>query len=297
MNFLRPLVRFVPGKNYQFILSRASTLVGEQLQKPARKELLGDDLRIIKDNIFKLLGSDNLLLDKISSYYFSQGGKHVRPMLVLLISKATNHSHLRDDTLFNDPIEQTSRMVEFKDPEYAHLDGGIMPSQRRLAEITEMIHTASLLHDDVIDKALTRRGVASANHEYGNKLAILAGDFLLARASVGLARLRNVAVVELLATVISNLVEGEFMQLRNTPVGEFKKQLLPVGYNPSEVEQSPAFQYYLEKTYLKTASLISKSCQAATVLNGSNQNVRDAALGFGRNLGIAFQVIQVNSVG
>ena len=77
-----------------------------------------------------------------------------------------------------------------------------------------MIHTASLLHDDVIDLSLTRRSQPSANAEYGNKMAILAGDFLLARASLALARLQNVQVVELLATVISNLVEGEFMQLR-----------------------------------------------------------------------------------
>ena len=93
--------------------------------------------------------------------------------------------------------------------------GGLPPTafalacQRRLAEITEMIHTASLFHDDVIDKADTRRGVPSANRAFGNKLAILAGDFLLARASVSLARLRSVETVELLSTVIEHLVKGE----------------------------------------------------------------------------------------
>ncbi|KAJ1339382.1 hypothetical protein BSLG_005993 [Batrachochytrium salamandrivorans] len=79
----------------------------------------------------------------------------------------------------------------------------ILPTQRRLAEITEMIHTASLLHDDVIDISMTRRNTPSVNAEFGNKMAILAGDFLLARASVALARLRDPRVVELLSTVIS----------------------------------------------------------------------------------------------
>jgi geranylgeranyl pyrophosphate synthase len=96
-----------------------------------------------------------------------------------------------------------------------HARGGALPPpfalacQRRLAEITEMIHTASLFHDDVIDKADTRRGAPSANGAFGNKLAILAGDFLLARASVGLARLRSLETVELLSTVIEHLVKGE----------------------------------------------------------------------------------------
>ncbi|KAI9867523.1 MAG: coq1 putative hexaprenyl diphosphate synthase, partial [Watsoniomyces obsoletus] len=79
-------------------------------------------------------------------------------------------------------------------------DASILPSQRRLAEITELIHTASLLHDDVIDTSTTRRGAPSANTEFGNKMAVLAGDFLLGRASVALARLRDPEVIELLAT-------------------------------------------------------------------------------------------------
>lgn len=90
----------------------------------------------------------------------------------------------------------------------------IWPLQHRLAEIVEMIHTASLLHDDVIDTAETRRGLSSVNSVFGNKLAVLAGDFLLARASVCLARLRNIPVVELMSTVIEHLVKGEVMQMK-----------------------------------------------------------------------------------
>ena len=91
---------------------------------------------------------------------------------------------------------------------------GITEGQRRLAEISEMIHTASLLHDDVIDEAATRRGAPSANSVFGNKVAVLGGDYLLARASVALARLRHPLVVELISTVIEHLVKGEIMQLK-----------------------------------------------------------------------------------
>ncbi|KAJ3220815.1 coq1 putative hexaprenyl diphosphate synthase [Clydaea vesicula] len=153
----------------------------------------------------------------------------------------------------------------------------ILPSQKRLAEITEMIHTASLLHDDVIDTSFQRRSQPSANAEFGNKMAILAGDFLLARASTALARLRNVEVVELLATVISNLVEGEFMQLRNSSVEGDSK----IG----------KFDYYLEKTYLKTASLIALSCKACVVLGGSGDKYSEMAFNYGKNVGLAFQLI------
>lgn len=162
-----------------------------------------------------------------------------------------------------------------------------------------MIHTASLLHDDVIDVSMTRRSQASANAEFGNKMAILAGDFLLARASVALARLRNVEVVELLATVISNLVEGEFMQLSNSgrasaaaavPTASSKDNVLSTDPDDIMVESESRFQYYLDKTYLKTASLIAKSSRAAAVLGGCSEEVNDLAYSYGRNIGLAFQV-------
>jgi hexaprenyl-diphosphate synthase len=155
-----------------------------------------------------------------------------------------------------------------------------LPSQRRLAEITELIHTASLLHDDVIDHSIARRGNPSANIAFGNKMAVLAGDFLLGRASVALARLRDPEVTELLATVIANLVEGEFMQLKNTAQDE---------KNPSYSEDT--ITYYLQKTYLKSASLISKSCRAAALLGRHSPEVVEASYQYGKNLGLAFQLV------
>ena len=111
-------------------------------------------------------------------------------------------------------------------------------------------------------------------------MAVLAGDFLLGRASVALARLRDAEVIELLATVIANLVEGEFMQLKNTALDEAK---------PVWTEE--ALSYYLQKTYLKSASLISKSCRAAALLGQHTPEVAEAAYYYGRNLGLAFQLV------
>jgi hexaprenyl-diphosphate synthase len=115
---------------------------------------------------------------------------------------------------------------------------------------------------------------------FGNKLSILSGDFLLGRASVALARLGSREVVELLATVIANLVEGEVMQLKATS-------------EPEEKPTAKGFEDYMRKTYLKSASLLAKSARAAVILGGcggESQWVKDVAYGYGRNLGMAFQV-------
>ena len=242
--------------------------------------ILGADFDLLTKNIRSLLGSNHPVLNTISSYYFNSKGKHIRPLIVLLMSHATipcrgsNLVHL-DESAINQP-SNSNHDNPINDPTL------ILPSQKRLAEITEMIHTASLLHDDVIDVSSTRRSTATANAEFGNKMAILAGDFLLARASIALARLRNVQVVELLATVISNLVEGEFMQLRNNSKN-----------SDSSIKK---FDYYLEKTYLKTASLIAESCKACVVLGACDSRISQIAYDYGRNLGLAFQVFITNLV-
>ncbi|QPG74058.1 hypothetical protein FOA43_001379 [Brettanomyces nanus] len=208
------------------------------------------------------------------------------------------------------PFEQSAAVKRMDE------QNGILPRQRRLAEITEIIHTSSLLHDDVIDIADSRRGRPSGNIAFTNKMSILAGDFLLARASVALSRLRNNEVTELMSTAIANLVEGEFMQLKNTVFqpkvsevingGEVKRVPEPTGRVPMKVPeytlQQPvsisheenvqaAFEYYLHKTYLKTASLMSKSARSAAVLSGCNDEMIDHCYNFGRNLGLCFQIV------
>lgn len=259
--------------------------------------MVGKELKFLSKNIRQLLGSGHPALDKVAKYYTHSEGKHMRPMLVLLMSQATaldprkqtnpaspspvdiplSSPSILDDSNPNiNPIVSRNTESEYN---FAG-DDNILPSQRRLAEITELIHTASLLHDDVIDNAVTRRANSSANLAFGNKMAVLAGDFLLGRASVALARLRDPEVTELMATVIANLVEGEFMQLKNTAQDEA---------NPQYTDET--LSYYLQKTYLKTASLISKSCRSAAVLGRSAPEVIEASYAYGRNLGLAFQLV------
>jgi len=254
------------------------------------------ELKFMTGNIRQLLGSGHPMLDTVSKYYTQSEGKYIRPMLVLLMSQATSllprraRSESSIQQTVDAPISSASVLndVNPSSPLTApsvengdhSSDPSVLPSQRRLAEITELIHTASLLHDDVIDHSVSRRGNSSANIEFGNKMAVLAGDFLLGRASVALARLRDPEVTELLATVIANLVEGEFMQLKNTALDE---------RHPVWSEET--ITYYLQKTYLKSASLISKSCRAAALLGEHPMEVVEAAYQYGKNLGLAFQLV------
>lgn len=217
------------------------------------------DVSTLSGGIKNLLGSDHPVLESCAKYFFEiDGGKKIRPTMVLAMSYALNGQALKS----HGPSSVIERL-QFASPE-----------QKRLAEITEMIHTASLFHDDVIDKALTRRGAPSVNQVFGNKLAILGGDFLLSRASVALARLRNLEVVELLSTVIEHLVKGEIMQMR-----------------PSSSQGVSALEYYLRKNFYKTASLMGHSCLAAAVLGGFDEECKRAAYLYGTYVGQAFQLI------
>jgi hexaprenyl-diphosphate synthase len=260
--------------------------------------MVAKEMKFLTGNIRQLLGSGHPTLDTVAKYYTQSEGKHVRPLIVLLMSRATSlaprsprpdlysptniDEEISPATVLSDvnPSSPTTNPLSHTSTSYSPSDSDILPTQRRLAEITELIHTASLLHDDVIDHSEARRGSPSANVAFGNKMAVLAGDFLLGRASVALARLRDPEVTELLATVIANLVEGEFMQLKNTAMDE---------KNPVWTEET--ISYYLQKTYLKSASLISKSCRAAALLGGSDAVTVESAYAYGKNLGLAFQLV------
>jgi len=260
-------------------------------------------MKFLKSSMRQLVGSGHPVLDTVAKYYTKAEGKQIRPMLVLLMSQATaqspknpnplpstfsNFTHIPIDTpiappsILNDSNPALpSSLTADSAFEAGSSTSDLLPTQRRLAEITELIHTASLLHDDVIDSSDSRRNAPSANIAFGNKMAVLAGDFLLGRASVALARLRHPEVTELLATVIANLIEGEFLQLRNTALDE---------KNPI-FDDSQTMNYYLQKTYLKTASLISKSCRAAALLGNADSQTVEAAYSYGKNIGLAFQLV------
>mmetsp|Transcript_35230 Transcript_35230/g.49313 ORF Transcript_35230/g.49313 Transcript_35230/m.49313 type:complete len:402 (-) Transcript_35230:110-1315(-) len=201
-----------------------------------------NDLQGVTECIKDIVGSDHKVLNTVASYFIEAAGKRVRPAIVLLVAES--------------------------------LHGGELPSeeQGRIAQISEMIHTASLLHDDVIDKSDTRRGLKTINKMFGNKMAVLGGDFLLARASLTLARLKDPVVIELMSTIIEHLVKGELMQIHKAEPGN-------------------GISNYITKSYYKTASLMANSCKSAAILGGHEDRVQELAYEYGKNLGLAFQVV------
>ena len=202
-----------------------------------------NDLNILTDNLKQLIGARHPILGAAAEHLFAAGGKRIRPAIVLLASRATMP------------------------------DNDLTPRHRRLAEITEMIHTASLVHDDVVDEADLRRNVETVNSLFNNKVAVLAGDFLFAQSSWYLANLDNLQVVKLLSEVIRDFAEGEILQ----------------GLNRFDIDAS--VENYLDKSYYKTASLIANSAKAAAVLSDASAEVAENLYSYGRNLGLAFQIV------
>ncbi|XP_064410769.1 decaprenyl-diphosphate synthase subunit 1 isoform X2 [Latimeria chalumnae] len=217
----------------------------EKLKDPFK--LAQNDLKNLYDDIKKELLVSKAEFTDICSYYFDGKGKAIRPMIVVLMARACNAHH-------NDSRE-------------------MLLGQRSIAMIAEMIHTASLVHDDVLDDSDTRRGKTTVNRIWGERMAILVGDFILSVSSMALARIGNSAVVSILSQVIEDLVRGEFMQLG------------------SKDDESERFAHYLEKTFKKTASLIANSCKAVSILGSSDPEVHEIAYQYGKNVGIAFQLI------
>ena len=201
------------------------------------------DLHILTDNLKQLVGARHPILRAAAEHLFDAGGKRIRPAIVLLVARAT---------------------VQGEDITQRH---------RRLAEITEMIHTASLVHDDVLDEADLRRNVPTVNSLFDNRIAILSGDFLFAQSSWYLANLDNLEVVKLLSEVIRDFAEGEILQ----------------GLN--RFDTSISLEAYLDKSYYKTASLIANSAKAAAILSGVSDNDAVHLYEYGRNLGLAFQIV------
>lgn len=229
-------------------------------------KLVAEELSGIAKSFEEAVAVNHPVLQRAASYFLNITGKRFRPTVVVLMAYAVNATISRSTASRKSRESHNSHSVSSS----PH----ILPSQLKLAEITELIHVASLLHDDVIDVADTRRGVKSANALFGNQLSVLAGDFLLSRASVSLARLRNCDVVELLSTVIEHLVHGEVLQM--TVDEDYSKDKLEV---------------YLQKTFLKTASLIANSCQAVALLSNCPKEVVKVAFEYGRHLGLAYQLV------
>jgi all-trans-nonaprenyl-diphosphate synthase len=201
------------------------------------------DLATLAENLTQLIGAQHPILYAAAERLFGAGGKRVRPAIVFMIGRATMG------------------------------EAGLTLRHRRLAEITEMIHTASLVHDDVVDEAETRRGIETVHSAFGNRIAVLAGDFLFAQSSWYLANLDNLEVVKLLSEVIKDFAEGEIRQ----------------GLNRFDTDLS--LEDYLQKSYYKTASLIANSGKAAAILSDSSTVLAQQIYEYGKHLGLAFQIV------
>eukprot|EP00095_Tigriopus_kingsejongensis_P004795 snap_masked-scaffold77_size404793-processed-gene-3.2 protein:Tk04795 transcript:snap_masked-scaffold77_size404793-processed-gene-3.2-mRNA-1 annotation:"decaprenyl-diphosphate synthase subunit 1" len=195
----------------------------------------------------QLLGT----LGEMAKYYFDGQGKAVRPVIAMTLGHAFNH---------HQGLSVSERET-------------VANQQRKVAIISEMIHTASLVHDDILDHAETRRGKPAVNQKWDATRSALCGDYILAIGAKVLAQLRNEEVLIVLAQVLADLVHGEFQQLQN------------------KEDESERFNLYLNKTFNKTASLIAYSCKANAILTHASPELIEGAFKYGKNIGIAFQLV------
>lgn len=228
---------------------------GSSATKTNPFSLVSAELAAVASRLRGSVASEAPPLATAASYFFREGaeGKRFRPTVLLLMASALNP--------LGAPALRSEGALE------------VRRRQQRIAEITEMIHVASLLHDDVLDDAAERRSQPSVNQKMGNKLAILGGDFLLARASVALAQLRDPDVIAMLARVIEHLVTGEVMQMT------------------ASEDRRCSLEYYKRKTYYKTASLLANSSRAVAALGGLGEAASQNAYAYGKHVGLAFQFV------
>jgi octaprenyl-diphosphate synthase len=186
------------------------------------------------------LTSEVPLVKEVSQYIISAGGKRLRPALLLLVSGALGSNH---------------------------------PHRHTLAAVVEFIHTATLLHDDVVDESTLRRGRATANERFGNAPSVLVGDFLYSRAFQMMVDVNNMRVMQVLSDATNVIAEGEVQQLVNM-------------HDPSLDEAA-----YLRVIRSKTAKLFEASARLAPILAGATAEVENACAVYGQALGTAFQVI------
>ena len=186
------------------------------------------------------LASRVALIDQISHYIVNAGGKRIRPRLVLLFAEALG------------------------------FDG---PERHELAAIVEFIHTATLLHDDVVDESTLRRGRATANAMFGNAASVLVGDFLYSRAFQMMVSVNRMRVLQVLADATNVIAEGEVLQLMNM-------------HDPDL-----AVADYLRVIRFKTAKLFEASARLGAVLAGADHALEEACADYGRSLGTAFQLV------
>ncbi len=202
--------------------------------------LVKSDMQAVDALIQSRLQSDVVLVNELSKYIINSGGKRLRPVLALLMARACGYEGNK------------------------HVD---------IAAIVEFIHTATLLHDDVVDESEMRRGKDTANNVWGNQAAVLVGDFLYSRAFEMMVDVDEMRVMQIMAKTTNTIAEGEVLQLLNI--------------NDAETSE----ERYLEVIYSKTAKLFEAACQLGAVLSGLSTSEEATVARYGIHLGTAFQLV------
>jgi octaprenyl-diphosphate synthase len=206
----------------------------------ALSALVGDELRLVNERIVQSMQSPVALIPQLAGHIVAAGGKRLRPLLTLAAAKLAGY---RGDR---------------------HIG---------LAACVEFIHTATLLHDDVVDESDLRRGLATANALWGNKASVLVGDFLFSRAFQIMVADGSLRVLEILSGASAIIAEGEVLQLQTSN------------------DTATSEQAYLDVIRSKTAALFAAACRIGAVIGGRPKVEEEALESFGLNLGIAFQLI------
>ena len=204
------------------------------------REPVAEELRRLDQLIVARLASDVVLVNQVSQYIIGAGGKRLRPLSVLLAARACGY------------------------PGGRHVDA---------AAIIEFIHTATLLHDDVVDGSDLRRGRDTANQVFGSEASVLVGDYLYSRAFQMMVDLGDMRIQGVMADATNTIAMGEVLQLMNA-------------HDPDTSEES-----YLEVIYRKTAKLFEAGAQMAAILAGAPPAIEEAMVRYGRHLGTAFQLV------
>ncbi len=212
----------------------------ESVSFDAIAALADDDMQAVNHLIESSLKSDVALVSQVSQYIVMSGGKRLRPLIVLLAARALGY--------------QGEQHV-------------------RAAAIIEFIHTATLLHDDVVDSSERRRGMDSANTVFGNQASVLVGDFLYSRSFQMMVDIGDMRVMRILADATNTIAAGEVMQLMNV-------------HDPDTSEEA-----YEQVIYRKTARLFEAGAQIAAVLAARDPQDEMAMMEYGRKLGTAFQLV------
>ena len=210
------------------------------------RSLVAQGMERVDELIRLRLSSDVVLINQLSAYIIGSGGKRLRPQLVLLAAAACGLNSEETEESAKNPVT--------------------------VAAIIEFIHTATLLHDDVVDASDLRRGQDTANSVWGNEAAVLVGDFLYSRAFEMMVDVHSLDVMSILATTTNRIAEGEVMQLLNV--------------NEPDITEAQ----YIEVIEAKTARLFQAATELGAVLAGQPTEVRLALASYGMHLGTAFQI-------